>query len=442
MGRDRWQSQAGIPEGDVDVAVIGAGPAGLSAARAVVEHAPGARIAILEAGSSIGGRVRTLEREGFLLDRGFQVLNSAYPEVRARLDLQSLGVRPFLSGAAVRHAGAFHLVADPRRHPTLAARTLRSSLGTLGDRLRTARLALSQRAVRYDSPDAGDATAAELLGRAGTGGFGELMLAPFFRGVLLEHDLATSAQKLRWLLHVFTAGPAVLPARGMGAISRQLAAALPDGTIHLDTRAAAIERGEDAWTVRIDGGPSTDAACLIVATEQASASMLLAGAAPDAVQMPSSDVVPTGITHYYALPAAPRDSRPVLLLGTGTDGPITNACVLSNVHDSYAPAGRGLLQATVVPGPSSSPDPAVLEQAVRGQLQGWFGDQVASWELLHVDRLVGCLPFLPPGACGAAREPVVAPGLLVCGDHVDGATLDGALRSGRRAGEQAAMSLR
>jgi phytoene dehydrogenase-like protein len=65
---------------DTDVVVVGAGLAGLQSARRLERL--GLRVTVLEAGDAVGGRVRTDKVDGFLCDRGFQVLNPSYPAVR------------------------------------------------------------------------------------------------------------------------------------------------------------------------------------------------------------------------------------------------------------------------------------------------------------------------------------------------------------------------
>ena len=65
---------------DEDILIIGAGLAGLQCARLLT--AAGCRVAVLEASDAPGGRVRTDVVEGFRIDRGFQVLLTAYPEVK------------------------------------------------------------------------------------------------------------------------------------------------------------------------------------------------------------------------------------------------------------------------------------------------------------------------------------------------------------------------
>ncbi|HEX3955681.1 MAG TPA: FAD-dependent oxidoreductase, partial [Trebonia sp.] len=65
---------------------MGAGVAGLACALDLV--ASGVPVTVLEGADAVGGRMRTDQRQGFLLDRGFQVFNTSYPQVKRRLDLR------------------------------------------------------------------------------------------------------------------------------------------------------------------------------------------------------------------------------------------------------------------------------------------------------------------------------------------------------------------
>ena len=80
----------------VVVEVVGAGVAGLSCARRL--RRGGAQVEVYEASDGVGGRLRSdvVQMPGagaFLLDRGFQILIEAYPEVREQLDLEPLKLK-------------------------------------------------------------------------------------------------------------------------------------------------------------------------------------------------------------------------------------------------------------------------------------------------------------------------------------------------------------
>src|SRR3954454_1198613 len=129
---------AGMPA-RCDVVVVGAGLAGLAAARHL--HRGGLDVVVLEAGDDVGGRVRTDVVDGWRLDRGFQVLNTAYPAVRREVDLAALDLRELTRGALVHRDGTRHRLADPRRDPRGAIATARSPIGTRRDKVLLAALA-------------------------------------------------------------------------------------------------------------------------------------------------------------------------------------------------------------------------------------------------------------------------------------------------------------
>lgn len=149
---------AGGPSDEVDVVVVGAGLAGLNAARTVA--ATGRSVAVCEASDGVGGRVRTDVVDGFLVDRGFQILNTSYPALREAVDLDSLDLRRFVPGAAVRDAdGALHRLVDPRRKPSWAPRAtvdglipFRAKVGVVGFSLRSLVMPPSRQARMRERP--------------------------------------------------------------------------------------------------------------------------------------------------------------------------------------------------------------------------------------------------------------------------------------------------
>ena len=69
-----------------DVAVIGAGVAGLTCARALEES--GMQVRVLERSARVGGRVGTDVIDGYRCDRGFQWLNAGDLDLRDAMDVR------------------------------------------------------------------------------------------------------------------------------------------------------------------------------------------------------------------------------------------------------------------------------------------------------------------------------------------------------------------
>lgn len=140
---------------EADIIIVGAGLAGLSCASHLMkENVP---FALIEEDHRVGGRLKTENVGGFLLNYGFQVLQTAYPEARRLLDYDRLELKAFAPGAMIRIEGRFYRVSDPKRRPGDFWRTLRAPIGSLGDRLRIIRLAHAVRRTTvsgiFQTPD-------------------------------------------------------------------------------------------------------------------------------------------------------------------------------------------------------------------------------------------------------------------------------------------------
>ena len=402
-----------------DVIIIGAGLAGLCCARELTDH--GVDVQVLERSDDAGGRVRTDEVDGFLLDRGFQVLLTAYPEARRVLDYEHLGLRPFYAGALVRHDSGFARLADPLRHPLDAARGLRTGPGGLVDKLRVARLRrrLSRASLNevLEAPQVATAEALRLEG------FSRDMVHGFFRpylgGIFLDPGLETSSRLFAYVFKLFAQGEAALPAAGMQAIPRQLAESLPEAAVRLSVTVESVDRAG----VTLAGGERLETGAVVVAADGPEAARLTT-----AVETPGARAT-TCI--YFAAERSPL-GEPILVLDGEGRGPVNDLCVPSDVAPSYAPPGAALVSATILGIPPLDDDG--LEAAVREQLRGWFGVQVHGWRRLAVYRIPFALPAQPPAVLAAPQRPVrLGAGLFVCGDHRDTASIQGAMLSGRRA---------
>jgi len=258
---------------DDGVYVVGAGLAGLRCARRL--HDQGVAVTVLEAGDGVGGRVRTDRVEDFLLDRGFQVLLTAYPEAAEALDYGRLELRPFDPGAIVRTGGKLVTVTDPFRRRSAGLRTLLAPVGTLGDKLKVA--SLRRRVVAgsleelFARPETTTREALAADGLSDT--IVDRFFRPLFGGVLLDRELGTSSRMFEFVYRMLALGDVSLPARGMGAISEQLAGGLPADRVRLGRRVTAVGHG----SVLLADGERLPARAVVVATDGPTASGLLGG---------------------------------------------------------------------------------------------------------------------------------------------------------------------
>jgi protoporphyrinogen oxidase len=403
----------------LDAVIIGGGLAGLTAARRL--QSAGRKFVVVEAADAVGGRVRTDCVDGFLLDRGFQIFLTAYPEARHWLDYPGLGLRAFAPGARVRANGQFHTIGDPWREPATLWSTLRADVGSVRDKLGIARLRASARRGELD--ELWQRPEQPARDRLRALGFSERMLArfftPFLGGVFLDRELQTSSRMLDFVFRMFAAGDAVLPTGGMEAIPRQLAAGLPPEAIRLGRRVVRLARGE----VTLDDGSRLTAREIILATESTAAAALLG--------TPEKPAWTSATCLYFAAPVSPVGG-PWLVLNGEPDACVNNLAVLSDVQPGYAPAGQSLIAATIVGNPS--PDDAALGERVRTELRGWYGSAVDAWRHLRTYRIREALPAQPP-PLAPVRELRFAEGLVVCGDWRTHASIQGAMESGRRAAD-------
>jgi len=386
-------------------------------------------VRLLEATDRVGGRVRTEQCDGFQIDHGFQVLLTAYPACRQLLDYDALRLRAFEPGALIRLPGRWGRLSDPWRRPRHLWATAVSPVGSLADKARIVRL--RRAASRGTLPELFARPQRSTLEHLRAFGFSEGMIDRFFRpflgGIFLERDLQTSSRMFEFVFRMFSAGAAALPAEGMAAIPRQLAARLPAGTVQLQETVETI----DGTHVTTTAGQRYQAGNLVIATEAPAAARLLG--APDLDCRWQA-------THAFsfAAPVSPSDEPILMLDGTG-QGPINHLAVVSRVAPSYAPEGRALISANVV---GACEDPQDLLPAVRAQLREWFGVAVDRWDFLQVTSVPFALPeqtverLEAVGPAGGQAWPAAGHDhLWVCGDHRETSSIQGAMQSGLEVAE-------
>ncbi|MCW3838908.1 FAD-dependent oxidoreductase [Micromonospora yasonensis] len=397
---------------ETDVVIVGGGLAGLAAARRL--HRAGVPWRLLEAADRLGGRVATDEFDGYLLDRGFQVLNTAYPRLSGLLDLGALDLGWFTSGVLVRRGDRLERLVNPLRAPAGAPGTVTAGIGSVLDRLRLAALAAGCASLPVGRLlNATETTSEAALRRARlSNAIIEELIRPFLSGVLLDRELATSSHVLALFLRAFARGRIGLPARGMAALPQAIAAPLPAELIQPHTPVTEVAPGR----VRTRDG---DLACraVVVAVDPPAATTLLPRL--PRVRMHSC-------TTYYHSTDTPPLAEPILLLDGDRRELVANTAVLSNAAPTYAPAGKHLVATSVV-GPQAPPEPVV-----RRELDRLYGRSTADWTHLTTVSVPEALPAAPPPQ-GRLRKPVaLGDGLFVAGDHRDSPSIQGALASGWR----------
>lgn len=431
----------------MDGVIVGAGIAGLYCARLL--EAAGLSVQVLEAEDRPGGRIRTDVVDGFRLDHGFQVLLTAYPELASALDLPALRLCPMQAGALVQKDERMHSFCDPFRNFPGALRLAFDPVVSWRDKLLVARLRNQVLRSGWESfftrPE--QTTLAFLVSFGFSSEMIETFFRPFFGGVFLERELVTSSRYFTFLFRVFAAGAVAVPAEGMEAIPRQMAARLGPRTLATGVRVERIRATSsgapssgpqnNGWIVEAAGMDAALARFVVLANNQP----------PEQFGLPASkDAAPPRVwnrmtTFYFAAEQAPI-SEPMLVLngerqdGPLSTGPINHLAVMSRIAPGYAPPGAELISATVV-GIAPQEDDAMtaLAEQVRAQCSEWFGNKVRDWRLLAGYPITEALPLTRVVEKGSSAQARLGEGLYACGDSHLYPGIEGALVSARQAAE-------
>ena len=407
--------------------VVGAGLAGLTCAKVLAQA--GRPFCLLEAASRPGGRVvsdRT--QEGFILDRGFQVLLDSYPAARRHLDFQALGRGRFRAGAMFVGRGKPRTLENPLRSPSAVLEALRSGVLSFPDQLRMMRLVVMAM-TRSSRPS--DLSTEALLQRCGFGeDFFVRFARPFFGGVLLDPALQTSAGLFLVYLQRFVIGRALLPARGMGGVAEQLVSRLPRESVHFETRVEALVfREERVSGVRLVDGREINGDEVVCAADEPSTCRLLGRGSP----RPARGTA----VHYFAADRALYSGTWLCLPPRSEASPVLHAAIVTNVEPALAPAGSHLWSVTVLP---EHPKAADAEFVAR-EVTSWFQPEVGVLRPLSYVQVPYAVPEQLPGF--ERRPPpwgALPAGLLVSGDAACGASIDAVMASGEAAAKKVILS--
>ncbi|MFC4449265.1 NAD(P)/FAD-dependent oxidoreductase [Halorussus aquaticus] len=408
-----------------EVVVAGGGLAGLVAARHLADA--GADVRLYERHHDPGGRVRSVRRDGFVFDRGFQVLFTAYPAARRELDYDALDLRQFKPGAVVARPGERSTLADPFRDVDAALETLLNRDVTVRDKLRVLRLRreLAEKSEREMAGGPDRTTREYLRDRGFSKKFVTNFAAPFYGGITLDRSLGTSKRVFEYTFKMLTVGHIAVPARGMGAIAEQLAGSARESGAELLMDETVTDLDPNASDPRIEvGRDSTTADAVVVATDP-----------KQARELTGVESVPTDakgcVTQYYALDGSELDTGARLLLNADSSGP-NHVAQLSAVAPEYAPEDRNLLSATYLGVPDED-DEALAERTAR-TLNSWYPERRLDLEPLHTSRIEFAQFAQPPGVHDRLPDVRAPDGpVYLAGEYTDTSSLNAAMESGRRA---------
>lgn len=394
------------------VIIVGGGMAGLACAHYL--QAAGVDWLLLESGARVGGRVATDDVDGFRLDRGFQILLTAYPEARAVFDYDALQLLAYASGANVWSGHDWHCLADPRRHPKHLLQTLHHPCLKCSDLAATLRWLPRARRAAKDKPNQSAPSRSTADGLRELG-FSDALVQhfwwPFLSGITLDPNLDIPMAFADFVIGMFATGTASIPASGMGALPDQIQRRLPQERIQTNCPVVSI-RGQQ---VSAADGRSYDAAHVVLATDAHAAAKLI----PD-LTVPAFRKVHCA---YYALEQLPTRARFLHLI---RGAPMHNIAFPTALHPALAPSGKHIACVTSHRQHSKNDQLSWLEKL--------FGSEASNWQLIHQFEIPHALParaelrphFLP-------QSP--RPGLLLAGDHLGWPSLNSAIATGRRAAE-------
>lgn len=407
-------------EKDIDVIIIGAGLAGLTAAK--VLKTAGKSVRILEASDAVGGRVKTDQINGFLLDRGFQVLLTAYPETKRFLDYEALELCKFDPGALILNENGTTSIGDPIRRPGSLIGTLRSSAGTMSDKVRM--LLLKLKLARKSIHDIFSEKELTTLAYLNYMGFSERIISQFFKpfmtGIFLENKLSTSSRMFEFVFKMFSEGDAAIPAKGMGMIPLQLARDLSPNEIIFNESVTLIKGNQ----VKTSSGSTYQGTFILIATDQLN------------LPEPHQRVVNAyhSVSNMYFTASRKPFTMPLITLNALPERIVNNIAVMNQISPHYSENGDALISLSLI-GDHSKKNSNELQTRVLDELKFWYPDAV-NWKHLktyHID-------YALPNDDHVLNEPDSKAMMLnakcfVCGDHLMNGSINAAMKSGRLAAE-------
>jgi hypothetical protein len=369
--------------------VVGGGLAGLSAALTLQEA--GEEVELFEGSDSVGGRLRSDYVDGYILDRGFQLINSGYPEVKSLGVIDEIDFVKSDRTIDVITPFGVQSIGDPRLH---LLQGLGSPLGSLREKL--AFLAfMGSRKLQGKNLE-------EALLEEGTLNLYHNLIKPFLTGVFLTSPTDIDASYGQEIIKSFIVGDSGLPVAGAGVLAEAIAARIE--TIHLNSPVSDLAQ--------------FDGRSIIVATDYKSAAMLLG--------FETELKFASSFTWYHSLPTGLITSKRLRV--SSAESPLVNSIAISNFVPSYAPIDRTLVSTTTLI--------KLEEDEIRNQLSRFWSIAPEDFDLVKCYEIQHALPIFSPNAITGASSAKVRDRIYRAGDWLTAGSQNGALLSGRLAAQE------
>jgi phytoene dehydrogenase-like protein len=411
-----------------DVAVVGAGIAGLTAACLLQKK--GYKVHVFEAAKQAGGRIRTERVGGFMLDRGFHLFFSAYPEIKNFIDVKRLNLKPVYPGTIIRYDGDFNLMCNPGKHFRDMLSTMVASNASWSDLVKMLRLLAEANRLNSSNLLAhDDISALEYFKRKG---FSDKFINSFFKPFLAstfldDEEMNTPSRLALFIFKMFSKGIVGLPEHGIGAVPEQIAAKLEPGTLHLQSKVRKISSAG----IQLLKGDFITADKVLLATNPLALNELL----PDY----KIDLDSRHVTCLYFATDTPPVTKPVVVLNGENKGLVNNLCVVDLIQPTYSPAGHHLVAVHVTR--QHDFDDEELVDEVMKEMASWFGVKVNTWEHLKTYYIKYALPRknrLETQQYAVQHDA----NTVICGDHLSYGSMNAAIRSGKEAADILHKSLK
>ena len=395
--------------------IIGGGISGLTCAKFLNEK--GYSFMLLEGSDALGGRIRTDKVDGFLLDRGFQILLTNYPEAKKILNYNTLDLKYFGSGALIKAEKGFMKMENPFQNKMAYLTMAFSSVGTLSDKLKIRKFANELSEIPDDEFFNMEAT--DTLTFLRNYGWSEKMInnffKPFYGGVFLENDLLTSSNFFQFTFKQFFKGDAAIPAEGIQAIPEQIAEMLPRNCIRKNARVKGFEGNQ----IFLEGGEVINAGRIVVATDPKSSDKLLGETNERTYNITTCT--------YFSAETSPLKGQKFIALNPNRRGAVHNICVPSDISSHYGNEGKSLISVSTQG--LEKLDERNLTNKIKLELFDWFGPSVNVWKHLKTYHIPESL--VQYRAASKRQNSKLGDNLYRCGDYLAYPSLNAAMQTGR-----------